>query len=116
MQNLWNKSKEQDRSKEEHTLLHEARVAEARMNRLNENLERTGRTVEAYNADREKSAKDVENLSCVPEKRTPTTAKIKLLRKLAAMTEDKQNVKKNIAVNSKPDYRYHMDLPLYGTC
>ena len=63
-----------------------------------------------------KSAKDVENLSCVPEKRTPTTAKIKLLRKLAAMTEDKQNVKKNIAVNSKPDYRYHMDLPLYGTC
>lgn len=54
LQNLWNKSKEQDRSKEEHTLLHEARVAEARMNRLNENLERTGRTVEAYNADREK--------------------------------------------------------------
>lgn len=54
LQNLWNKSKEQDRSKEEHTLLHEARVAEARMNRLNEKLERTGRTVEAYNADREK--------------------------------------------------------------
>lgn len=86
------------------------------MNRLNENLERIGRTVEAYNADREKSAKDVENLSCVPEKRTPTTAKTKLIRKLAAMTEDKQNVKKNISVNSKPDYRYHMDLPLYGTC
>lgn len=116
LQNLWNKSKEQDRSKEEHTLLHEARVAEARMNRLNENLERTGRTVEPTTPTVKKSAKDVGKLSCAPKTKTLTTAKTKLIRKLAAMTEDKQNVKKNISVNSKPDYRYHMDLPLYGTC
>ena len=68
MQNLWNKSKEQDRSKEEHTLLHEARVAEARMNRLNENLERTGRTVEAYNADREKIRERRRKLKLRPRK------------------------------------------------
>ena len=68
LQNLWNKSKEQDRSKEEHTLLHEARVAEARMNRLNENLERTGRTVEAYNADREKIRERRRKLKLRPRK------------------------------------------------